>query len=196
MGCHQSVEVVVPGGETDHNNVEIRTTGDNNNKSSTAKQPTHSRPVDSEDETESLIRKGGTSGSDQDHHSSDNFMDDYQILKQVTLGGKSSLSSIYMVLKRDREPEQQKRQEQQLDCDNNEAVVANKMDDPASALDDKVYVLQVIDMKSVAPERRRSMRKEIHALKKIHHPNSTSFGSLPVLRFYFFKHFNSLFSLK
>ena len=36
----------------------------------------------------------------------------------------------------------------------------------------EIYVLQVIDMESVAPERRKSMRKEIIALQSIVHPNS------------------------
>jgi hypothetical protein len=38
--------------------------------------------------------------------------------------------------------------------------------------DNEIYVLQVIDMESVAPERRKSMRKEIIALQSIIHPNS------------------------
>ena len=35
------------------------------------------------------------------------------------------------------------------------------------------YVMQVIDMKAVAPERREAMKEEIQSLKKISHPNST-----------------------
>jgi len=71
------------------------------------------------------------------------FARDYRIIRHV--GG--SVSRIYMVVRK-----HPINQQQSEDLD--------------------MYVMQVIDMKSVAPERRDDMRNEVQALKKIHHPNS------------------------
>jgi hypothetical protein len=148
MGCNQSVEVVPDGTSPGGQNVEASTADH--------REPLHYTPPllnDNEEAERSLTRNGdAASGSDHDLLN-DDFNKDYSIVKQVTTG-KSSLSSIYMVLKRNSEHPELQRAEENED-------------------DDNVYVLQVINMKSVAPERRKSMRREIHSLKTIHHPNST-----------------------
>jgi hypothetical protein len=147
MGCNQSVEVVPAGGSNPKGGQNVEASTEDHH------EPQHYRnhPLqlhqadDEEDESSCLIRTGDVSGSDQDLFH-DDYTKDYSIVKKVT-AGKNALSSIYMVLKRSNGEERHS--------------------------DDKVFVLQVINMKYVAPERRKSMRKEIHSLKTIHHPNST-----------------------
>lgn len=80
------------------------------------------------------------------------FEKDYRIVRRA--GG--SLSRIYMVTKN--HPAQHAGQQQSSATTSNEDL--------------DVYVMQVIDMKSVAPERREAIKDEIQSLKKLRHPNS------------------------
>jgi hypothetical protein len=104
-------------------------------------------PTHTSDETTNLVRSGETHES-----SKSDFTKDYKVIKRV--GGVGSVSSIYMVVK------------------NNEQSQRTVTDD-----EDDMYVLQVIDMKSVVPERRSTMKTEIQSLTEIRHPNSKYIGS-------------------
>jgi len=115
-------------------------------------------------------------GSSMDVHSSHTsveytFAKDYRIIRHV--GG--SVSRIYMVVKNHHHPaaaaaaaatgpQHNRQQPTSVDPSGSEEAVNGE--------DLNVYVMQVIDMKSVAPERRESMRDEIQSLKKISHANS------------------------
>lgn len=92
----------------------------------------------------------------------DDFTRDYKVVKQV-MGGSAGhgLSNIFMVVKN--------KEQRPLDED---AEVKTDADESDNGDGNDVYVLQVIDMKSVAPEQRKSMKKEIQSLKQIQHQNS------------------------
>jgi hypothetical protein len=195
MGCQQSVEVISGGDGKDTNvpddfhNVNDR----HDNKIEQQNQPLQHAEnlVPNEDNSNTRSRRSNDGDNDdsvankdkpqQDRFRLDDFTKDYVILKKV-MGGTSALSNIYMVMKRpkddnvqpneDYHEEQllvQQQQQQQTGTD----IVDNTTTTTATTTDDNVYVLQVIDMDSVAPERRKAMRKEIHSLKTIVHPNST-----------------------
>jgi hypothetical protein len=127
----------------------------------------------------------------------DDFTTDYIVLKQI-MGGISALSNIYMVMKRPlpndspndhipvppsvSSPHEQPTNDIVTSHDEKAGTTASTTPlqtndehntDGTMTNNDGIYVLQVIDMYSVAPERRKSMRKEIIALKSIVHPNST-----------------------
>lgn len=98
------------------------------------------------------------------------FAKDYRIIRHV--GG--SVSRIYMVVKNHHHSaaaasRSQHNQRQPTSVDPSGSEEADNGEDL------NVYVMQVIDMKSVAPERRDEMRDEIQALKKISHANSEFF---------------------
>ena len=133
----------------------------------------------------------------------DDFTADYTIIQQVMVGA-SALSHIYMVMKRPDVPINSNRDSNNNSTDNSfgeDAMhqVTTTSQTPAKNMDvavsvqqgpnpDEIYVCQVIDMESVAPERRKSMRKEIIALQSIVHPNSKwyihSYPAYGVHRFY------------
>jgi hypothetical protein len=194
MGCKHSVEVISGGdGKDIAVNDDLQHV---NNRTTEQQQQQQQRPllqadefVDKEDENDTRSRHTNDVNNDgpvvynkdrqQDDSRNDDFTKDYIILKQV-MGGASALSHIYMVMKRQRpivddtqqkeqQQEQQQMEQQQTNTDNIETNITTT----PTTTDDNVYVLQVIDMDSVAPERRKPMRKEIHSLKSIVHPNST-----------------------
>lgn len=144
MGCNQSVEVIPGGMRPNDQNASDTLTADHH-------EPLHQMPEEDEVLTD-RIHLGDTADPELPD---DDYNKDYRIVKKVPTG-KSSLSSIYMVLKKKspQNPSGLREGEQKVDDDEN------------------VYVLQVINMKLVAPERRKSMRKEIISLQEIHHPNS------------------------
>jgi len=111
---------------------------------------------------ESLQNSSHDDGSSLDVLSSSSettFAKDYRIIRDV--GG--SLSRIYLVVRNHREDHQTSAPQHQ------------PQDDGVMG----AYVMQVIDMKAVAPERREAMKEEIQSLKNISHPNSTyaAFGT-------------------
>jgi hypothetical protein len=98
------------------------------------------------------------------------FAKDYRVIRHV--GG--TVSQIYMVVKN------------QSSCLHRSTAAASVQrvkrhspssvdasdSDRACGEDLNFYIMQVIDMKSVAPERRESMKDEIKSLKRIDHANS------------------------
>ena len=88
--------------------------------------------------------------------SKSDYKDDYAIVKQI---GDSTASRIYLVIKKKDEAQ-----------DHIEVFT-----------EETVYILQIIDMKLVAPERRRAMRKEIQSLKELNHPNSKEFNCIHIV---------------
>jgi hypothetical protein len=116
------------------------------------KTSTHAEGVDQSD--------GPSLPLEQHHHGWDDFAKFYTVIKHVTGGAVGTgLSSIYVVIKND---------DHHADC-TAEAV----SDDADQEIEEsRLFMLQVIDIKSVAPERRKAMKKEIQSLKQIQHPNS------------------------
>lgn len=101
----------------------------------------------------------------------EDFTSLYRVMKQVTGGAaKSGLSNIYLVVKHgsDEEPPATAATDE---ATTDESQKEDGTDRPHYE-DDNLYIMQVIDIKSVAPERRKAMKKEIQSLKLIQHPNS------------------------
>jgi hypothetical protein len=97
---------------------------------------------------------------EQHQHGWDDFTQFYTVIKHITGGAVGSgLSSFYVAIKND-----------DHHADSTDEPVSNDADQEIE--ENRLFMLQVIDIKSVAPERRKAMKKEIQSLKQIQHPNS------------------------
>lgn len=98
------------------------------------------------------------------------FAKDYRIIRHV--GG--SVSQIYVVVKNQKNCPLKSTAAASVQLVKNQyplSVDANDSD-RAYGEDLNFYVMQVIDIKSIAPERRESMKDEIKSLKRVDHANS------------------------
>jgi hypothetical protein len=97
---------------------------------------------------------------EQHQHGWDDFTKFYTGIKHITGGAVGTgLSSFYVVIKND-----------DRHADSTTEPVSDDADQEIE--ENRLFMLQVIDIKSVAPERRKAMKKEIQSLKQIQHPNS------------------------
>ena len=158
MGCKNSIPMVAPDSPPLSTPESARTKRDGRSRSheATALLHNHGSVID--------VVSSHSTGMEY------SFAKDYRIIRHI--GG--TVSQIYMVVKN------------QSNCPTRSTAAASvpivknhspssvdaSESDRAYGEDLNFYVMQVIDMKSVAPERRESMKEEIKSLTRIDHANS------------------------
>ena len=156
MGCTASVPVVDP--DSPHAPESVRTK---------SRQQRDAAPILEGDGSRSDPSEVVSSHASMDH----TFAKDYRIIRNV--GG--TVSQIFMVVKNHKQHQPKSTTatvKEQPKLQSPASVDATNSEGAGNSEDLNLYVMQVIDMKFVAPERRESIKEEIKSLKRIEHANS------------------------